>query len=389
MALASTSSTYNQLLTYSIVASLGSGICETVAVMAVDDIFFLHERGAILTYYTAALCLAAIAPLPAGYMLPLPHSWRSAYYLYAACGVFIWIVGIFFLAETHFNREEAHRLYGEAAEHIEGFDDKGEPVVTMSERVPLPQKYTFWQMMKPYGYVNKDLNLFTPFWRQFTFIVYPAVIWAVIFYGLAIGLGALYIGFTFSILITEPPYNWAQSQTGLNAISGFVATLLAIPCGPISDRIAAWRTRKNGGVREPEMRLWVVLPTILFSPVGMAVFSCTAYYKLHWFGFFAGFCIFQFANFIGFSMLIAYMVDCYNHNTPELISMFIASKSLLSFGVGYQILTWIFADGYLMLGMLFTGIMFFVCSMSIFFMLFGKRIRQWTGKWKITHIQKL
>jgi len=118
MALAATASTYNQLLTFSIVASLGSGICETVAVMAVDDIFFL-------TYYTAALCLAAIAPLPAGYMLPLPHSWRSAYYLYTACGAFVWIIGIIFFSETHFNREEAHRLYGEAAEHIEGFDEKG------------------------------------------------------------------------------------------------------------------------------------------------------------------------------------------------------------------------------------------------------------------------
>jgi hypothetical protein len=42
MALASTAKSYNALLTYSIIASLGSGICETVAVMAVDDIFFLH-----------------------------------------------------------------------------------------------------------------------------------------------------------------------------------------------------------------------------------------------------------------------------------------------------------------------------------------------------------
>jgi MFS family permease len=47
MALASTAQSYNALLTYSIVASLGSGICETVAVMAVDDIFFLH--GSLLT----------------------------------------------------------------------------------------------------------------------------------------------------------------------------------------------------------------------------------------------------------------------------------------------------------------------------------------------------
>jgi hypothetical protein len=164
-------------------------------------------------------------------------------------------------------------MYGEAAEYISGFDEKGEPVISMNECMPpaLPKPYTFVQRLKPWGTPNREISLFTPFWRQFTFIVYPAVLWAVIFYGMAIGLGALYIGFSFSILITQPPWNWSQSQTGLNAISGFIGTVLAIPIGPISHRFAAWRTRKNGGVREPEMRLWVFLPAIICSPVGMAV----------------------------------------------------------------------------------------------------------------------
>jgi hypothetical protein len=322
-------------------------------------------------------------------MLALPDSWRSAYYLYTACGVFVWIVGLLFLSESHFDREKAHQLYGEAAEFISGFDEKGEIVV--SERVPtnIPQYLTFTQRLKPWGPPNHDISIFTPLWRQFTFLVYPAVLWAVIFYGMAIGLGALYIGFSFSIVITTPPWNWAQEQTGLNNIGGLIGVLLAIPVGPISDRFAAWRTRKNNGVREPEMRLWCFLPAIICSPVGLAVFSCTAYYKLHWIGFFFGNAIFQFANFVGFSMLIAYMVDCYNHNTPELIAVFIAAKSLLSFGVGYKVLTWILADGFLELGMIFTGIMFGICAFGIFFIIFGKRIRRWTGKWKISHVHKL
>jgi len=42
MALCSIAKSFEQLMAYSIVASIGSGICETVAVMAIDDIFFLH-----------------------------------------------------------------------------------------------------------------------------------------------------------------------------------------------------------------------------------------------------------------------------------------------------------------------------------------------------------
>jgi len=322
-------------------------------------------------------------------MLPLPHSWRSAYYLYTAGGAFIWIMGILFLSETHFDREKAHELYGEAAEFISSFDEKGEPVIT--ERIPqnLPKPYTFVQRLKPWGPPNHDMSIWTPLWRQFTFLVYPAVLWAVAFYGLSIGLGALYIGFSFSILITTPPWDWAQSGTGLNNIGGLLGVLLAIPVGPISDRVAAWKTRRNGGVREPEMRLWCFLPAIIVSPAGLVVFSCTAYYKLHWIGFFAGNAMFQWASFIGYSMLIAYMVDCYNRNTPELIAVFIAAKSLLSFGVGFKVLTWMLDDGFLVLGMIFMAVMLFICSFGIFFIVLGKRIRRWTGKWRVSHVHKL
>lgn len=389
MALCSVAQSYEQLLAYSIVASVGSGICETVAVMAIDDIFFLHERGAILTYYTAALCCAAIAPLPAGYMLGLPNSWRSAYYLYAACGGFIWVVGSLFLSESHFDREKAHQMYGEAAEFIESYDEKGTPVMAANSPIQLPEPLTFVQRLKPWSTPNHDFNIVLPVWRQFVFLAYPAVIWTVIFYGLAIGIGALYIGLSFSTLITQAPWNWTQEDTGLNQIGGLVGVLIAIPIGPLSDRFCAWRTRKNDGVREPEMRLWTFLPAIILSPVGLILFSCTAYFKLHWFGFLAGNAIFQCANFIGFSILIAYMVDCYNRNTPELIAIFIAAKSALTFGMGFKVLVWIEQQGFLVIGMTFSAVMFFICSFGIFFIIFGKRIRAWTGKWKVSHVHKL
>lgn len=38
-------------------ASLGSGICEAIPVQLVNDIFFLHERGKRLGYYTCEMAL--------------------------------------------------------------------------------------------------------------------------------------------------------------------------------------------------------------------------------------------------------------------------------------------------------------------------------------------
>jgi hypothetical protein len=56
--------------------AFGSGVCEAPPVQLVNDIFFLHERGKRIGYYTVCLCLGATGPLYAGYMLAGGYSWR-------------------------------------------------------------------------------------------------------------------------------------------------------------------------------------------------------------------------------------------------------------------------------------------------------------------------
>ena len=57
---------------------------------------------------------------------------------------------------------------------------------------------------------------------------------------------------------------------------------------PSSDRLAAYLTRKNNGIREAEMRLGVMLPAMLIGPAGLIVYGLTAQRNLHWVGYFAG-----------------------------------------------------------------------------------------------------
>jgi hypothetical protein len=60
-----------------IIHALGSGVCEALPVQLVNDIFFLHERGKRLGYYTVCLCWGSTGPLYAGYMLAAGYSWRQ------------------------------------------------------------------------------------------------------------------------------------------------------------------------------------------------------------------------------------------------------------------------------------------------------------------------
>jgi hypothetical protein len=266
------------------------------------SVFFLHERGAILTYYTAALCLAAIAPLPAGYMLP---KWTSAYYTTTAAGAAIFVLGFFFVPETYYDREAALRKY--SVETVFASKEQGQHI-EVSEPIAVPPRKSYLRQLKPWSGINRDAQFFVSAIRQFSFLGYPAVMWVIIYYGIAIGIGALFISFSFPGVIESPPYSWSENASGTITLAGFIGTLLSLPIGPISDRWAAYKTRKNGGRREPEYRLWCLLPALIMSPCGLIIYGLSAYYKLHWIGMFIGVGLYQSSNFHGFSILIAYMV---------------------------------------------------------------------------------
>ena len=44
--------TYDGLMAARVIMCFGSGVCEALPVQLVNDIFFLHERGKYLGYYT-------------------------------------------------------------------------------------------------------------------------------------------------------------------------------------------------------------------------------------------------------------------------------------------------------------------------------------------------
>ncbi|UPX09327.1 uncharacterized protein EKO05_0000018 [Ascochyta rabiei] len=52
--------------------------------------------------------------------------------------------------------------------------------------------------------------------------------------------------------------------------------------GHLSDRIADIQTQPNGGVREPEMRLPVILVNVVTAPLALVLYGVGLKYRLHW-----------------------------------------------------------------------------------------------------------
>ena len=371
---ASQCNSYATLMACRIIHSFGSGVCEAIPVQLVNDIFFIHERGKRLGYYTVALCLGATGPLYAGYMLAGGYSWRLFFYVVFAFAMGLLILTFFFVEETLYHRERMKATLGPAISPE--LAEKGADAALAEIPSNSPGRKSFVSTLKPWSGIDREAPFFSTMWRSFTYFLVPSVFWVVCTYGIYIGLGALAFNFTFPILITSPPYNWSPTNSGLIAVGNAVGYFLAIPFTTSSDRLAARLTKRNGMIREAEMRLGVLIPAMLIAPAGLVVYGYTAQQQLHWFGYFAAVAMTNWGAYFYFTFTLAYAVDSYTVNLSEMLIAMNLGKQAISFAMGFKLLTWILEIGYLkMIGGIFCGVLLINNLALIVFMLFGKKIR--------------
>jgi hypothetical protein len=177
-----------------------------------------------------------------------------------------------------------------------------------------------------------------------------------------------------------------QTQSGLFSVAATLGFLLAVPFSSSSDRLAAYLTRRNGGIREAEMRLGVLIVPMLIGPAGLIVYGMGAEKNLHWITYFIGSFLFGWTAFLYFSFTIAYAVDSYFANASEMLICINIFKQLISFGFGEAVLTWVQEHGYaVIIAGIFAGVMALNNLFVFVFMIWGKNIRRgmaksWVGK---------
>jgi MFS family permease len=106
---------------------------------------------------------------------------------------------------------------------------------------------------------------------------FPIVFWAAMSMGAAAN-ALLAVNLTQSQALSAPPYNWTPGNVGFAnfALVGGGMIGLAI-AGPWSDWVSMRATKKNNGIREPEMRLAAMYPFIAAALVGLTVGASTMY----------------------------------------------------------------------------------------------------------------
>lgn len=108
-----------------------------------------------------------------------------------------------------------------------------------------------------------------------TIFMFPAVAFTALQYGALLSWYAI-MTTSQATYFALPPYSFGPVGIGLLNIPAFVGGLLGfIWGGPISDWSIVYFAKRNKGVFEPEMRLYIAIVPALISPAGLFLYGYT------------------------------------------------------------------------------------------------------------------
>lgn len=305
---------------------IGAGPCETLMPQVITDIIFLHDRGKYQTLYFSLYFISLmVGPIISGAMAE--HTGAPSFWWFNTGMIFFtFLICVFFFPETRYHRappagplnttktaggtrvdttdgtKESSAdsdLQKATATQDEGIDEAVmTPTVTKNSNGgggdgelghvethvdPYlgrggPGKTQFMLFTSYSGSVWREL--WRELWLPFYLHLYPIVEFAAFVVSWTAS-AFLVVNLSQTQAFAAPPYNFSTQTIGLFNLSVLVGGLIGLfSCGPLSDWVAAYLTKKNNGVREPEMRLVAMIPYVIIMIIGSVV-TCVGYDR-HW-----------------------------------------------------------------------------------------------------------
>lgn len=329
------------LMIPSIMVSFVGALAEVLVQMTVADVYFVHQRGRVNTIYYWIMAVGTHLPPVAGGYITLSQGWRWVWW-WVAILLGTGLVGLVFLyEETMFPRhidgvqvtnssgmgpsadkerqdlqvkrdggriEEAQpRRPGE-----NGIEEANPRLFSIEIDHSIPKK-TYWNKLRlwtvsPTPFIHVVCHIYEPLVILFTF---PAILFMAIVYGVSTTCATVTVT-TLSSVMTLPPYNFGAQEIGLMGIPPFIGvSLSSLMCGPLMDWVVLVLARRNGGIFEPEMRLWVPLVFTPFVPAGLFMFGIGLDNGTHWLLPAFGLALMGFGMVPASSAALTYLTDSY------------------------------------------------------------------------------
>ncbi|KAI0124661.1 major facilitator superfamily transporter [Xylariales sp. AK1849] len=379
-----TGKNYTSLLWARIIQGIGAAPFEALVNAAVGDLYFVHERGKRMAFTNLAVFGGAFfTPIVVG---KITHTifWFWTFNLVAIfCGLCLLAI-IFFCPETAFRRDAALNTDMAAFTGSDKADrakkqQQQQPAGTIAPTIPTRPKKTYLQSLAVFDDRKTDEGYFKLLFRPLPLFAQPAFLWACLIQGTMIGW-TVFIGVVLAAIFLGPPLFWDEVSTGYAYVGPFVGALLGfVIAGTLSDWSAKYLTKLNGGIYEPEFRILLVIPQLVFGCMGLYGFAITSVGTLanqyHWtvpimfFGFEV--C----GMVIGAVASSLYIVDAYRDLAVEGFTCLIIFKNMFSFGLTFKAYEWLVRGGIEQTFLALASVQLVICLLSIPMYIFGKRNR--------------
>jgi hypothetical protein len=203
--------------------------------------------------------------------------WRSFWWFNTGLLIFTLILNIVLLPETRFARKVQTKTSSKPIPPVDLPEMKNSSVIDHSENISSQQPQDQWlsrgrpslKQYSPWG--TYQGNILQELWIPWYLLAFPIVEFASFIVSFSAS-GFLVANLTQQQFFGAPPYNFSTEQVGFTNFAIFVGSMIGLlTSGPLSDWVANYFTRRNRGIREPEMRLITMLPYTLIMIIGLVV----------------------------------------------------------------------------------------------------------------------
>ncbi|KAI8302238.1 hypothetical protein K4K59_000576 [Colletotrichum sp. SAR11_240] len=338
---------------------------ETIAEMTslcwqIADLFFVHQRGLANGFYITSVIIGNfLAPTLAG-IQAASMGWRWAYYTVGIILTILFLLFLFFFEETKYVpvsvgvltvgdsdlQETQTKLRNTKSNTTssppakdrqlpEKYEDQD--IEHVSPQIPLPNKYR--QRMR-FSTPTEESLLFS-YIAPFKMAVFPHVIFSAIQCANAVAFLVLLTSIN-SIVFAAPPYNFNTAGVGIMLMGPFIGNMIGSVYGGIfGDWIVVRLARKNRGIFEPEMRLYVLFIPALLMGVGVVIFGTTADGGMHWVYPSIGGALFAFGMSSMMDVSFTIVIDTYKAATAESFVFITFIRNAATIGVPFAVVPWL------------------------------------------------
>ena len=237
---------------------------------------------------------------------------------------------------------------------------------------------SYVKRLMPFNGRKTDESFFKLLFRPFPLFLHPAVVWACLTQGVIIGWTVM-VGVILSLIFLGPPLFFNEERAGKMYTSAFIGSMLGLfLSGIFTEFVTRFLTRLNKGKYEPEFRILLIVPTLVFSCIGLYGFGITANDVARY-----GWIVPEvFLAFIIISMVMGsiasaqYLLDAHRDIAVEAFTNLIIFKNIFAFILAYNAYNWVFAIRINRLFIIFGSIEIAICFLSVPMYVFGKRNRE-------------